>query len=124
MNNYLHITPDAIKELCPNNHDVIIEILECFSQNILDEVEQVQIAIDTLSNDKIKQAAHKVKTSFKMLGEEKASSLCFELEHSQNMPLQQRVTLLTQIKTLTNEITKEALQLISELKNVKMLKCY
>ena len=115
MSDYLYINPSFIKELCPNNNDVIIEILECFSENILDEVEQVQIAIDTLSNDKIKQAAHKVKTSFKMLGETKASSLCFELEHSQNISNQQRVVLFTQIKKLTHEITKEALKFISEL---------
>ncbi len=116
MSQYNHINTNLIKGLCPNNYQVIIEVLECFVKNVEKEIEELNHAVTSSSQQSIKLTAHKVKTSFKMLGENEASAYCLQLEHSEVMENKDQVVLTQQIVNLNKTITAEVLLFIAELK--------
>lgn len=113
---YNYINTNVIKELCPSNHQVIIDVLECFVQEIDKDIEKIHNAVISSSQPSIKLTSHKVKISFKMLGENEASAYCLQLEHSEKMGHKEQLLLTQQIVNLNNTITAEVLLFIAELK--------
>lgn len=116
MSKYNYINTNAIKELCPNNMQVIIDVLACFVQEIEVDIEKIKEAVTSSSQQLIKLTSHKVKVSFKMLGEKNASTYCQQLEHSESMENKDQVVLIQQIVILNKIITAEVLLFIAELK--------
>lgn len=116
MPEYSHINTNIIRSLYPRNTQVIIDVLECFVQEIDKDIDDIQKAVTSSLQQSVKSTSHKVKISFKMLGENKAATYCQQLEHNEKMEIKDQLVLIQRLIRLNKVITAEVLLFISELK--------
>ncbi|MCK0162177.1 Hpt domain-containing protein [Allomuricauda sp. F6463D] len=103
---------DKINEMAEGDEDFITSVISVFLEEVPEDLESLENAIDSKDYENIYKLAHKIKPNVDILGMEQARAKAFEIE-----ALGKTTGSMDEIEEKFPLLKKDVLQVVSELKN-------
>ena len=113
LDDYQHIDPKTIDNLCPGIHAVQLAVLREYLVIRLADIEQLAKALDEGTIECQRQYAHRMKSQFRLLGASAQAALCEQLEATPPPPISRR--LFEQLRQKEQYMAAEVTRLVDEL---------
>ena len=103
-------TLDKINEMAEGDNDFIISVISVFLEEVPEDLEALEKAINSNNYEQIRKMSHKIKPNVDLLGMEQTRANAYELE-----TLGKNEGNMEEIKTKFPLLKKDVLQVIGEL---------
>lgn len=103
---------DKINEMAEGDEDFIASVISVFLEEVPEDLESLEKAIDSKDYENIYKLAHKIKPNVDILGMEQAREKALEIE-----TLGKTTGTIDQITEKFPMLKKDVLQVVTELKN-------
>jgi len=103
---------DKINEMAEGDEDFIISVVSVFLEEVPEDLEGLEKAINSKDYENIYKLAHKIKPNVDILGMEQTRAMALEIE-----TLGKTTGSMAEIEEKFPMLKKDVLQVVSELKN-------
>lgn len=102
---------DKIKEMADGDEDFINSVISVFLEEVPQDLESLELALNTSNFEQVYQLAHKIKPNVDLLGMEQTRAAALEIE-----TLGKSAANMSEIQNIFPNLKKDIEQVVSELR--------